>query len=293
MSTTVSRRNVLKSAYALGAAAGGAGLVAAAAASAQSRGSETATAFAVSTPSDRHFRDDWFGEPWRKPETVVLIHGALESGIVWYAWVPTLSQHYRVVRPDLPGCGLSTVPAGFDWSFKGLAAYVASTLDKADVDSAHIVGAKTGGPIAMQFAADFPRRTRSLSVVSGPASVIQITNPSPVPQKDRLGSRASAEMVEYWTAMEKSAPAAGTAGLNTALSTFDLERDGVLQRIEAPSLVITSDRSALQSVEKVRKYQSAIRNSRLVVLNSDAYHVAVAEPEQCVANVLAFVREHA
>lgn len=289
--STVSRRNVLKSTCALGAAVGGASLVAAAAASAQSRANATATA--ANAPTDRHFRDDWFGEPWRKPETVVLIHGALESGIVWYAWVPTLSQHYRVVRPDLPGCGLSAVPANFDWSFKGLAAYVASTLDKAGVDSAHIVGAKTGGPIAMQFAADFPRRTRSLSVVSGPASVIQIANPSPVPQKDRLGSRVSAQMIEYWTAMEKSAPAAGTAGLNTALSSFDLERDGVLQRIEAPSLVITSDKSALQSVEKVRKYQSAIRNSRLVVLNSDAYHVAVAEPEQCVANVLAFVREHA
>ena len=68
---------------------------------------------------------------------------------------------------------------------------------------------------------------------------------------------------------------------------------GVLQRIEAPSLVITADRSALQSVEKVRKYQQAIRNSRLVVLRSDAYHVAVAKPDECVASVLAFIRENA
>ena len=99
-------------------------------------------------------------------------------------------------------------------------------------------------------------------------------------------------MVEYWSAMEKSAPAAGTQGLNAALSSFDLEREGVLARIAAPSLIITSDRSALQSVEKVRKYQMAIRNSRLVVLRSDAYHVAVANPDECVANVLGFVREN-
>ena len=107
----------------------------------------------------------------------------------------------------------------------------------------------------MQFAADFPGRTRTLSVVSGPASVIQITNPSPVPQKDRLGSSASAAMIEYWNRMEKNAPQAGTQGLNAALSSFDLERDGVLQRIKSPSLIITADRSALQSVDKVRKYQ--------------------------------------
>jgi len=129
--------------------------------------------------------------------------------------------------------------------------------------------------------------------VSGPASVISITNPSPVPQRDRLGSAASAEMIEYWNAMEKSAPAAGTQGLNTALSSFDLERDGVLQRIAAPSLIITADKSALQSVDKVRKYQLAIRNSRLVVLQSDAYHIAVANPHECIANVLAFARENA
>jgi len=99
-------------------------------------------------------------------------------------------------------------------------------------------------------------------------------------------------MIEYWTAMEKAAPQAGTQGLNTALSNFDLEREGVLQRIAAPSLVITADRSALQSVEKVRKYQLAIPDSRLVVLQSDAYHIAVAKPDECVATVLAFIREH-
>jgi 3-oxoadipate enol-lactonase len=281
MAITLSRRSVLTTT--IGAAVAGTGIVSTAA---------LAQTQPAGGPTDRFFRDDWYGEPWRKPEAVVLIHGALESGVVWYAWVPTLAKEYRVLRPDLPGCGLSTVPADFEWSFRGLAAYIASVLDKAGVESAHIVGAKTGGPIAMQFAADFPERTRSLSVVSGPASVISITNPSPVPQKDRLGSSASAEMIEYWTAMEKAAPQAGTQGLNAALSNFDLERDGVLQRIAAPSLVITADRSALQSVEKARKYQMAIPNSRLVVLQSDAYHIAVANPDECVANVLAFIREH-
>ena len=284
MAITVSRRSVLKTTYAIGAAVGGASIVPTRV-PAQTQPAEG--------PTDRFFRDDWFGEPWRKPEAVVLIHGALESGIVWYAWMPTLAKEYRVLRPDLPGCGLSTVPAGFDWSFAGLAAYVASVLDKAGVESTHIVGAKTGGPIAMQFAADFPERTRSLSVVSGPASVISITNPSPVPQKDRLGSSASAEMIEYWNRMAEKAPQAGTEGLNAALSDFDLERDGVLQRIAAPSLIITADRSALQSVEKVRKYQMAIPDSRLVVLQSDAYHIAVANPDECIANVLAFIRENA
>jgi hypothetical protein len=39
----------------------------------------------------------------------------------------------------------------------------------AGADSAHIIGAKAGGAIAMQFAADYPARTRTLSVVHVPS----------------------------------------------------------------------------------------------------------------------------
>ena len=237
------------------------------------------------------YREDWFGEPWRKPEVAMLIHGNDESSVVWFGWVPRMAQEFRLLRPDLPGFGRSKVPAGFEWSLPSLATFIARVLDKAGVESAHIIGAKTGGAIAMQFAADYPTRTRTLAVASGPASVIKVSNPSNIPQRDRLGSAASKEMVEYWNKMFATAPEEGAKGLRTALSKFDLARDGVLQRITAPTLVITADRSALQSVEKVRQYQLLIPKSRLAVLNSDAYHIAAANADECVTTVLAFIKE--
>jgi pimeloyl-ACP methyl ester carboxylesterase len=240
---------------------------------------------------DLFYREDYFGEPWKKPETAVLIHGNDETSIVWYAWLPRMGQEFRLIRPDLPGFGRAKIPANMDWSMKGLAAYIARVMDKAGAQSAHIIGAKTGGAIAMQFAADYPNRTLTLSVASGPASVIEQTNASPIPQHDRLGTHASKEMVEYWNTMFANAPKDGTDGLRKALSKFDLAQEGVLQRIKAPSLIITAYKSALQSVEKVRKYQLAIPNSRLVVLHSDAYHIAAANADECVTNVLAFIRE--
>jgi len=221
----------------------------------------------------------------------MLIHGNDESSVVWFGWVPRMGQEFRLLRPDLPGFGQSKVPAGFEWSLPSLATFVARVLDKAGVESAHIIGAKTGGAIAMQFAADYPARTRTLAVASGPASVINVSNPSSIPQRDRLGSAASKEMVEYWNNMFATAPEEGAKGLRTALSKFDLARDGVLQRITAPTLVITADRSALQSVEKVRQYQLLIPKSRLAVLNSDAYHIAAANADECVTTVLAFIKE--
>jgi pimeloyl-ACP methyl ester carboxylesterase len=141
------------------------------------------------------YREDWFGEPWRKPEVAMLIHGNDESSVVWFGWVPRMAREFRVLRPDLPGFGRSKVPAGFEWSLPSLATFVAHVLDKAGVESAHIIGAKTGGAIAMQFAADYPART--LAVASGPASVIKVSNPSSIPQRDRLGSAASKERV-FW-----------------------------------------------------------------------------------------------
>jgi 3-oxoadipate enol-lactonase len=288
MAVMISRRNLLEFGYGTAAVFGVAAIVRELAperALAQARPATNAYADVL------FYREDWFGEPWRKPETAVLIHGNDESSIVWYGWVPRMAQEFRVIRPDLPGFGQSKIPPGIEWSLPSLAKLVEQMLDKAGIDSAHIIGAKTGGAIAMQFAADYPSRTRTLSVASGPASVIAVANPSNVPQLDRLGSAASKEMVEYWNNMFATAPEEAKKGLNTALSKFDLARDGVLARIKAPTLVITADRSKLQSVEKVRQYQLAIPNSRLVVLHSDAYHIAAANADECVTNILAFIKE--
>jgi len=240
---------------------------------------------------DFFYREDWLGEPWRKPEPVVLIHGNDESSVEWYAWVPRMAQEYRLIRPDLPGLGHSNVPRGFEYSLANLARFVTQVMDKAGVESAHIVGAKTGGAVAMRFAADYPKRTRALVVVGGPASPLAIADPSPIPQRDRLGSNASNDMIAYWNTLFTRPDREGVKGLNQSLSNFDLAREGVLQRIIAPTLVITADRSKMHSIEKARAYQVQIPNSRLVVIRSDAYHIAAANADECVTHTLAFLKE--
>ena len=235
---------------------------------------------------DLFYREDWLGEPWRKPEPVVLIHGTNESGVEWYGWVPRMAQEYRLIRPDLPGLGHSVghsnIPRGFVSSLANFATFVTQVMDKAGVDSAHIIGAKSGGAIAMRFAADYPKRTRALVVVGGSASTPVIADRSPIPQRDRLGSNASKEMIAYWTKL---------SGTPEEPVNFDLAKEGVLQRITAPTLVITADRSKLNSVEKARAYQLQIPNSRLVVIRSDAYHIAAANADECVTHTLAFLKE--
>jgi 3-oxoadipate enol-lactonase len=233
------------------------------------------------------YREEWFGAPWLKPEPAILLHGNQETGEIWYGWVPRMAQHFRLFRLDLPGFGRSTVPSNFEWSLANFAKVVANFLDRIGVESAHIIGAKTGGAIAMQFAATYPQRTRTLVVASGPFSSVDPRMESSS-QQVRLGSAASKEEMEYFDKMKDATSPETRRGVRTALSSFNLE--SLLPRITARTLIITSDRSALQSVETVLRYQPKIPNSRLLVLTSDAYHVAVANADECVTNVLAFIQ---
>jgi 3-oxoadipate enol-lactonase len=239
------------------------------------------------------YRDDWLGAPWVKPETALLIHGNDESSISWFGWIPRMAQDFRLLRPDLPGFGNSPIPQNFEWSMPSLATTLAHFLDRLGVDSAHIIGAKTGGAIGMQFAADYPQRTRTLTIVSGPVTrvdtKIAFSAPSSSSQQRRLGSSASKELVEYWnTLMASTRP---QTRLGIAKVEEGLNMESVLPRIAAPTLVITTDRSALQSVETVLHYQQKIPNSRLLVVPSDGYHVAVIKPDECVSNVLSFIKD--
>src|SRR2546430_16830274 len=54
---------------------------------------------------------DDFTDPWLKTPTLLLLHAAMGHSKRYYAWVPKLCRHYRVVRMDLRGHGESEVPA--------------------------------------------------------------------------------------------------------------------------------------------------------------------------------------
>jgi 3-oxoadipate enol-lactonase len=64
----------------------------------------------------------------------------------YYAWVPRLSRHYRVVRMDLRGHGASGVPpADPPLTMQRLVKDTDELLDHLGCKSAHIVGNSAGG----------------------------------------------------------------------------------------------------------------------------------------------------
>src|SRR5689334_24329082 len=111
-----------------------------------------------------YYVDD-FTDPWKRPETVLLLHAAMGSSGRYYGWVPHLGRDWRVVRLDLRGHGVSQVPpADQPLLLERLVKDVAELLDHLGLDSTHIVGNSAGGYLGQQLAMTMPARVKSLSL---------------------------------------------------------------------------------------------------------------------------------
>src|SRR5260370_26095945 len=92
------------------------------------------------------YRIDDFTDPWKEAPVLLLLHAAMGSARRYYAWVPPLSRHYRVVRMDLRGHGSSEIPpADRELTLERLWREVLELMDHLGCARAHIVGNSAGG----------------------------------------------------------------------------------------------------------------------------------------------------
>ena len=96
---------------------------------------------------------------------VVLLHGYLESSLVWEDFVPLLYKEVRVITLDLPGHGISQV-LGECHSMEFLADTVKAMLDTLGVDRCTLVGHSMGGYVALAFCEKYPERLDGVVLLS-------------------------------------------------------------------------------------------------------------------------------
>jgi pimeloyl-ACP methyl ester carboxylesterase len=84
---------------------------------------------------------------------------------MWFRIAPKLARTYRVILLDNRGSGRTRVRNALVHRVPTMAADVAAVLDAAGEANAHVIGFSMGGMIAQQFAIDFPKRLRSLSLL--------------------------------------------------------------------------------------------------------------------------------
>ena len=252
-----------------------------------------------------HYEVDDFTDPWRRPETILLLHGNAESGLAWHAWVPTLARQYRVVRPDMRGFGQSTpMPRDYPWTLDRLIDDFCLLLDNLRIDRFHLIGAKIGGTIARAFAARRPERITTLTVVGTPPP-LRAGAAERVPELirefeehgvehwarqnmgNRLGSAFPAEGFEWWCKFMGRTALSTQLGFMGTIACADIRAD--VPKIACPTLVVTTEESGLATVAETRAWQQQIRDSELVVLPGNSYHVAATHAAESAKATLDFI----
>jgi 3-oxoadipate enol-lactonase len=120
---------------------------------------------AVFGTSDRalHYEIRGSGDP------VLLIHGLGSSGADWAFQLPVLESRFRVIMPDLPGCGLSAVMAG-GYAIKGFAESLWALMDHLGVMQPNVIGFSLGGAVALEMALQRPASVPRLVLINSLAS---------------------------------------------------------------------------------------------------------------------------
>src|SRR5258705_9630036 len=129
-------------------------------------------------------------DPWKSAPILLLLHAAMGSTRRYYAWVPPLSRHYRLVRMDLRGHGSSEVPpADRELTLERLVGDVGELMDHIECASAHIVGNSAGGYLGQQLAITQGERVRSLMLFGSTPGLKNSQAPSWIPQIEAKGLR--------------------------------------------------------------------------------------------------------
>jgi 2-hydroxy-6-oxonona-2,4-dienedioate hydrolase len=203
---------------------------------------------------------------------VVLVHGLGVSADYWVRMAPPIAAAgYRVLAPDLPGFGRSDgSPEGLGVSAQVNA--VRRWADALDLPRATFVGHSISCQTALELAANYPERVRSV-ILAAPTGVGE--------KRRRLAHQAWAllrdiprEPIKLATMV---AAAYARAGPGRVLRTWRMgaEHDPlkILPRVNTPGLVILGERDPVVPREFADRLAAGLSPGRVAIIPKAAHGV--------------------
>jgi 3-oxoadipate enol-lactonase len=249
-----------------------------------------------------YYIDD-FTDPWTAPPTLLLLHAAMGSARRYYAWVPTLARHYRVVRMDLRGHGNSEIPpSDRPLTLDRVVADVGELMDHLGLASAHIVGNSAGGYLGQQLAMNSPARVRSLMLFGSTPGLKNSQAPSWIPQIEAKGLRAflaetiadrlplgevDPGLVEWFLDEAAKNNPAYIGKFVLLMASYDWS--GELGRIRCPTLVVVPAAEPIGSTANYEPFRRLVPDVEMRVYDRAPHNICDAFPDRCAADVLAFL----
>jgi pimeloyl-ACP methyl ester carboxylesterase len=98
--------------------------------------------------------------------TLILLHGVMASLHTWDGWVDQLKDHYRIIRMDLPGFGLSQhMTERAQYTPEHSLALFDKVVASFGLEKFYLGGNSLGGFLSWYYAATYPERVQKLILV--------------------------------------------------------------------------------------------------------------------------------
>lgn len=221
-------------------------------------------------------------------------------------WLPLYSaladRGFDVIVPEHPGFGDTPRP---EWlsEFSDLVLHYADLLKALDIDRVHLVGHGLGGWIAAEFAAFFPEKLASLTLIAPTGlrpqddeqvvDVFRLTDEQA--RSALLGSDAprwaavldegditEAKIQEYLESV--------TAALISWNPRYDLKLERRLARIDVPSQVLIPEEENLVPASVGRRYSQLIEGAELITVRGEVaktQHLMTLQEPELIAALIA------
>jgi len=243
----------------------------------------------------------------RKDGPVVILSHSLASSLkMWEPQMGMLETHFRVLRYDTRGHGMSeTTPAPYTLEILGEDAL--GLLDELGMDRVHWVGLSMGGMIGQSIALNHSHRPLSLSLCDTSAMIPAEAQPiwdERIEGVRRKGMESQLEAtMERWftpsffnlnppmlTLIKEeflATPAEGYIGCAGAIRRLNyLKRLG---EINLPTFIIVGEDDPATPVSASRAIHEHIKNSKLVILSSTRHLSNVEQPRVFNENLVEFL----
>ena len=249
---------------------------------------------------------DDYSDPWRPQETLFLLHAAMGTSKRLYKWVPILSRHFRVVRPDMRGHGQTEIPRPDQLSVSRLAKDVAELADALGCKQFHVAGSSAGAIVAMQVAVDYPERVKTLGDF---ASTPGLKNTLIDAEKwiagikaqgflgfleatigDRLPKGADEKFKRWFIDEAARTDPEMFYGFVRMMKACDLTDR--LHEIRCPTLAVIPQPDPLGTPEQYAVMKEKVRNCEYVVYEGLPHNITDAVPERCAEELKRFLLKH-
>jgi pimeloyl-ACP methyl ester carboxylesterase len=243
---------------------------------------------------------------------LVMIRGLGRFALHWGAVLDELEREFLLVLLDNRGTGRSDL-ARVPFSTAHLADDVAGVLDTARIARAHVLGISLGGMVAQCFALDHGGRLDRLVLLAttagGRTSVAPPITPFAAMAMGALSgadmrevvatqarytlgesfARANPQVLDEWQSIAERYPISPRTLLFQVLAAKLHDVHGQLDRIGAPTLIVSCETDHLIPPDNSRILARAIRGAELAWLPGEAHDLTTAYPVESARMIREFL----